>query len=607
MIKRLLLLLIIASGYAQAQFVTVKATVSDRNNHLYANCSWHVTFLGDPSSTLNGSAFDQSFTGTCNADAYMSLTLPQNSQIHPFGSQWTVAFCNSTGVFCASTPLTIGHSDPQDISVSLRSVAPILPSILPYLDLVANLSNPGNPDYGAARIFYNQNTARVEAIDPNGVNVLFGGGGGGGVSNIATTAPIVGGPITSTGTISCPACAMGPGTSVAGHIAIFSGTNGLTLADGGTPVTLSLTTGTIPRAISTTTLGDGSFTDDGAGTVTLTGTLTALPDTTISGTAIVSDSFCVSASCWYRGTGSPEGVVTASTGSYYTQTDSGSGVSAIWVKDNGVGNTGWERTALSTGACPTCVTATSPGAGIAHFAGSTQTVTSSAIVNADITNATIDLTAKVTGILPTANGGTANAFFTVSGPTTSAKTFTFPNASATVLTSNAVVTVPQGGTGTGSTLTGLVRGNASAMTAAELSGVVTTSGSNVTSFAASPTFTGTVTLPLLATTTKCAAAGTAANPSVAACLAAPSGSFSCATNASTGTCTVTTSAVTAASAIFVQPDSSLGSLLSVTCNTTADTGLTAPRVSARSAATSFTITLGTFATNPLCYNYWIVN
>jgi len=37
-----------------------------------------------------------------------------------------------------------------------------------------------------------------------------------------------------------------------------------------------------------------------------------------------------------------------------------------------------------------------PGAGVAHFAGSTQTVTSSSIVNADIAASTIDLTAKVT-------------------------------------------------------------------------------------------------------------------------------------------------------------------------------------------------------------------
>ena len=46
------------------------------------------------------------------------------------------------------------------------------------------------------------------------------------------------------------------------------------------------------------------------------------------------------------------------------------------------------------------------------------------------------------------------------------------------------VAVANGGTGTGSTLTGLVRGSASAMTAAELSGDVTTSGSNAVTIAA---------------------------------------------------------------------------------------------------------------------------
>jgi hypothetical protein len=50
-------------------------------------------------------------------------------------------------------------------------------------------------------------------------------------------------------------------------------------------------------------------------------------------------------------------------------------------------------------ACPTCVLASSPGAGIAHFAGSTQQVTSGAV----------DLTADVTNLLPIANGGTATA------------------------------------------------------------------------------------------------------------------------------------------------------------------------------------------------------
>lgn len=61
----------------------------------------------------------------------------------------------------------------------------------------------------------------------------------------------------------------------------------------------------------------------------------------------------------------------------------------------------------------------------------------------------IDLAAKVSGILPGANGGTANGFTALTGPTTSLKTFTLPNASAVILTDNALVTAAQGGTANG--------------------------------------------------------------------------------------------------------------------------------------------------------------
>ena len=43
---------------------------------------------------------------------------------------------------------------------------------------------------------------------------------------------------------------------------------------------------------------------------------------------------------WTSGTGSPEGVVTASVGSLYSRTDGGTNTS-LYVKESGTGNTGW--------------------------------------------------------------------------------------------------------------------------------------------------------------------------------------------------------------------------------------------------------------------------
>jgi hypothetical protein len=111
------------------------------------------------------------------------------------------------------------------------------------------------------------------------------------------------------------------------------------------------------------------------------------------------------------------------------------------------------------------------------------------------------------------------------------------------------------------------------------------------------------------TATNCAANGTAANPSVVSCTAAAAGMFSCATNASTGTCTVNTTAVTANSEITITQDAADGGAgqLNVTCNTGNVLSATAPVLAAKVAATSFTINLGTVSANPACFEYIIVN
>ena len=109
---------------------------------------------------------------------------------------------------------------------------------------------------------------------------------------------------------------------------------------------------------------------------------------------------------------------------------------------------------------------------------------------------------------------------------------------------------------------------------------------------------GLATSTLYATKTNCSSA---AAPAV--CAAAPAGSVVVAAAATT--VVVDTTAVTANSQILVQEDSSLGTRLSVTCNTTPATA--PPTVSARTAGTSFTITTTAPTTNPRCFSYTVLN
>lgn len=122
--------------------------------------------------------------------------------------------------------------------------------------------------------------------------------------------------------------------------------------------------------------------------------------------------------------------------------------------------------------------------------------------------------------------------------------------------------------------------------------------------------TGTIQAYQYQTLTNCAATGTAANPSVAACGAATAGVFSCNPAASTGTCQVNTTAVTANSEINVWESADPADATSIgggiTCNT-APTVFPGILLKSRVAATSFTINAPTFTVNPTCFEYSIIN
>lgn len=124
---------------------------------------------------------------------------------------------------------------------------------------------------------------------------------------------------------------------------------------------------------------------------------------------------------------------------------------------------------------------------------------------------------------------------------------------------------------------------------------------------ASATLAGTTLMTLLGDgTVKPTMYGSQSNCSdgagAAACSAAPAGSVVIDDGATT--VVVSTTAVTANSQILVTFDSSLGTKLGVTCNTT----YVDPYVTARTAATSFTITAADPAgANPVCLSYFVVN
>jgi hypothetical protein len=80
-----------------------------------------------------------------------------------------------------------------------------------------------------------------------------------------------------------------------------------------------------------------------------------------------------------------------------------------------------------------------------------------------------DGSTNVTNIIASTYGGTGNAYTKFLGPSTTERTFTLPDANATILTNNAVVTLAQGGTGA-TTLTGLLKGNGTNALTAAVSG-----------------------------------------------------------------------------------------------------------------------------------------
>ena len=125
----------------------------------------------------------------------------------------------------------------------------------------------------------------------------------------------------------------------------------------------------------------------------------------------------------------------------------GTAISAATVgTDYSVGTsalaTGILKSTTTTGALSIAVAADFPTLN-QSTTGSAATLTTTRAIYGN----NFDGSAALTQVIASTYGGTGNGFAKLSGPATTEKTFTLPNASATILTDNAAVTVLQGGTG----------------------------------------------------------------------------------------------------------------------------------------------------------------
>lgn len=131
-------------------------------------------------------------------------------------------------------------------------------------------------------------------------------------------------------------------------------------------------------------------------------------------------------------------------------------------------------------------------------------------------------------------------------------------------------------------------------------------GINIVLADGSGTTTGLTVGTVTGTSSTMAGYATAVNCSTTACAAASAGATIIAAAATT--VTISTTAITANSQVLVSEDASLGTRLGVTCNTQSSLVLGTPRVTTRTAATSFVVSIDVGpTTNPMCLNWWIVN
>lgn len=290
----------------------------------------------------------------------------------------------------------------------------------------------------------------------------------------------------------------GPGASTVGNFAFWDNTSGTLLSDGGTPGAFAFLD--VVSVDGSTITGDGVSTPLSVGTIASSqvsdfteaaqDAIGAMVDSTLVyndatpslGRAAITGDISIGSG---SNTAAYNAVVPASKG--------GAGTVSGILKANGSGTvsaassgtdysagtsalaTGILKSTTATGALSIAVAADFPTLN-QNTTGSAATLTTPRAIYGNNFNGS----AALTQIIASTYGGTGNGFTKFSGPATTEKTFTLPNASATILTDNAVVTGAQGGTGVNNSGKTITLGGNLTTSGAFNTTLTVTAGTNVT-------------------------------------------------------------------------------------------------------------------------------